>query len=381
MNIAYLTNMLSKPTDSGGNIHVMQVARNLRARGHRLYSNLQHESDDFVKFKADELEKIAGEIDVFYIRIHGHHKNDELTALRRHNPRAACVWEINAPLEELLVAGCDAAEFQRLNAQRKDLATEVDAAVCVSVEMEDYALNDLGIPLTTCIPNGSDTSMFSPKSASAKGNVELKVIWVGSQKFPWQGFDVVRKAAERLSTIDSSIRFIVTADGTSTQNLEYVGHVPYHDLPLLMSEADVGLCIYEDVTFYHHFFFSPLKLYDYMASGLAIIGTNKGQIRQVITETGNGILVDDVGSLVDAIIRLKNNKSLLNEYAARSRFASEIYYNWERVASRTERFMEKVTRVKQLSNRETSVASPPLESRRSMAGLAQRLFPFFSKSK
>lgn len=350
MNIAYLTNMLSKPTDSGGNIHVMQVADHLLAKGHRLYTNLQHEREDFVKFDPNDLDKLGAEIDVFYIRIHGHHKNDELTKLRHSNPSAPCIWEINAPLEELMVNGVSLAEFQKLDQVRKDFAKLVDGAICVSHEMEDYAISQLGIPFTACVPNGSDLEKFKYRPENRESD-SFKVIWVGSPKFPWQGYNTVKKAAEITYGKDSSIKFIVTAEGESTPNVEFVGHVPYQDLPTLMATADVGLCIYEEISFYKEFFFSPLKMYDYMASGLPIIGTNLGQIRKVVQETKNGLLVNNIDELVQSILHMKSHPELSVTYGTRSRAAAETYYNWERVSSEVERFLKKVIMLKKHGQR------------------------------
>lgn len=108
-------------------------------------------------------------------------------------------------------------------------------------------------------------------------------------------------------------------------------------MPRYIASADVGLCIYEDIDFYTQFYFSPLKLYDYMACGIPVIGTNVGQIRSVIEEQNNGLLTDNtIDDIINKIIFLKNNPALANEMGLRGRKAVLDKYNWENTVLQTE---------------------------------------------
>jgi hypothetical protein len=137
--VGIATNMVSEPSDSGGNVHVLQVAKNLRWLGHRRYTNLQSESGQFTRFTRHGFLARGWEIDAFYVRIRGHQGNHEVTRLREGNRRAPCQWEVNAPLEELRLTGLDEHQLQQLNERRRHLADNVVAAICVSREMEEYA--------------------------------------------------------------------------------------------------------------------------------------------------------------------------------------------------------------------------------------------------
>lgn len=153
LRIAYLTNILTSTTNSGGSVHVSQVANRLMKRGYILYTNLRNESDNFVKFTAKDFFKKGKDIDIFYVRMDGFAEKDELILLRKANPFAPCIWEVNAPLEELRTVGILEEKIQNYNIRRKKLARMVDAAICVSDEMEKYARNELGIKKTFVIPN------------------------------------------------------------------------------------------------------------------------------------------------------------------------------------------------------------------------------------
>jgi glycosyltransferase involved in cell wall biosynthesis len=339
MRIAFLTGMATTPSRPGGFVHVTQVAQNLQSLGHTLYTNLLQESDKFIRLTEDGFFRRGREVEAFYIRLHGSPGNDELTCLRAANADAPCIWEVNAPLEELRTRGVPEEELFKKNERRKELAKMVDAAVCVSLEMEEYAKNFLGIKKTFVVPNGADPEMFTPAKREEElyRRTDFKVLWSGSPEYSWQGLEMVQRLAEKLKVVDSSILVAATAKGTSTENLLYLGSLPYTEMPRYMASADVGLCVYKRLDFFEKFFFSPLKLYDYMASGLPIIGSNVGQIKLVLEEYKNGVLTDvTVDDLVEKVLYVKNNRVKAYAMGRNGRRAVIERHNWRNVASRLE---------------------------------------------
>jgi glycosyltransferase involved in cell wall biosynthesis len=339
MRIAFLTGMPTNPTKPGGYVHVTQVANNLQALGHTLYTNLRQESDKFIRLTEDEFFRRGREIQAFYIRLHGSPGNDELTRFRSANPDAPCIWEVNAPLEELSTRGVPGKEILRSNERRQELAQMVDAAVCVSLEMEEYAKDFLRIPRTYVVQNGTDPETFTPakREKAFYGENAFTALWSGSPEYAWQGLEIAQKLAEKLKSVDRSVRIAVTAEGTSTENLLYLGTIPYSEMPRYMASADVGLCVYKEIDFFGKFFFSPLKLYDYMASGLPIIGSNVGQIRSVLEEYGSGELTDTTAEdIIEKIVKIKNNTALAYEMGNRGREAVVDRHNWRNVTLRLE---------------------------------------------
>lgn len=335
MRIAYLTNLHSSSPISGGFVHVSQVASHLQSRGHILYTNLLDESDSFITLTNEQFYHRGKEIEAFYVRIHGHPDNDLLTLFRKANSKAPCIWEINAPLEELRTRAISEGELSSLNRKRKSLARTVDAAICVSDEMEEYAKEQLYIKHTRVVPNGSDPELFSPskKDPSIFDESRFIVFWAGSQQFKWQGIRIVNDVAEKMREVDDSILFVATGEGTVTSNMRFVGNIPYKEMAMYIASADIGLCVYEKIDFFKNFFFSPLKLYDYMACGIPVIGSDVGQIKQVIEEYQNGLTVgDSIEDIIEKIIFLKENKETMKQMGANGRKAVESYFNWARVA-------------------------------------------------
>lgn len=338
MKIAYLTNILTNTDLPGGSVHVSQIAKKLIERGHILYTNLQDESDIFVKFTEKDFFNRGEEIEIFYVRIDGWAQRDELTLLRKSNIFAPCIWEINAPIEELKTRGISETKLTKLNRRRKKLARTVDLAICVSDEMGEYARDELGIKKVFIIPNGSDPEHFSPekKNDSMYDKRKYKILWSGSSKYKWQGIETVKKIAKALKEIDDII-IVVTTEGKSSRNLLFIGQIPYSEISRYVASVDVGLCIYEHIDFYKQFYFSPLKLYDYMASGLPVIGSNLGQIKHVIETNQCGLLTDNsIDDLIEKIMFLKNNQDIATEMGRRGRKAVVEKYNWGNVTIQIE---------------------------------------------
>ncbi|MFN6947051.1 MAG: glycosyltransferase family 4 protein [Cytophagaceae bacterium] len=349
MRIAYLANIITNSYDSGGSVHASQIATRLLNRGHKLYTNLLSETDDFIKLNNEEFFTRGKEIEAFYIRIDSDPCKDRLTLFRRANYKAPCIWEINSPIEELRTKGIPDNQLDEYNKKRKRLAKMVDVAVCVSKEMEEYTRSFLQIQDTHVIPNGSDYHMFSPdnRDENLYDKSKFKVILAASAEYAWQGINIVKKLAAELLSIDRDILILVTSEGNSTENLWYLGHIPYSQMPRYLASADVGLCIYESIDFFNKFYFSPLKMFDYMASGLPVIGSDVGQIRSIIRENQNGLLTDNsIGDIIEKLIFLKKNRDLASRMGAKGREAVISKYNWDSVVSAIEGILGDVNSVK-----------------------------------
>ncbi|MBE0669592.1 MAG: glycosyltransferase family 4 protein [Anaerolineales bacterium] len=345
MDIAFLAGIDTRSIKGGGSVHAGQVSRGLLKNGHRLYTNIADESNDFRKFRHETIRRISKDIEVFYIRIDGAPDRDRWTLYRRFNPDAVCLWEINAPVQELRTRNIPEQIIGLYHQKRRMLAKLVDAAICVSDEMAAYARDDLGIEDVFVVPNGSDPELFSPKGRDPRlfEPKKFKMIWTGSPEYPWQGLHIVQEVARRLWTMDRDIQLIVTSEGNSTDNITYVGKLPYNIIPKYIASADAGLCVYGRMDYYKEFYFSPLKLYDYMSCAIPVIGSDIGQIKHVLKENDNGLLVDDsIEDIISKIIYLKLNQKIGKEMGERGRKAVLEKYNWGNVVANTEKIMKDI---------------------------------------
>jgi glycosyltransferase involved in cell wall biosynthesis len=81
-------------------------------------------------------------------------------------------------------------------------------------------------------------------------------------------------------------------------------------------------------------FASPIKLFEYMAAGRAVVTSNVGAIPEVLRNEENALLVAPGGvtELVAALVRLLNDKALAERLGAASRRDVQGYSWDERVA-------------------------------------------------
>src|SRR6266851_2656454 len=78
------------------------------------------------------------------------------------------------------------------------------------------------------------------------------------------------------------------------------GSAAPRDVPALLTSMDAAVAPYADAK---RFYFSPLKVYEYLASGRAVVASRVGQVAAIIQHEVNGLLCPpgDAGALADAL--------------------------------------------------------------------------------
>ena len=354
MNIGYLIKFKWYPPEGGAPGHAYQVANQLIKHGHHLHSIFYYNSAPNLKvYRQRQLFKFLQSIDVLYLRVDGDFGYEIFTLLKFLKfMKLPVIWEINSPLEELLMRGKTEEHVKRLHRKRAFLAKFVDAAICVSGTIQEYAKEKLRIKNAFVVPNGSDPSLFSPKKRDPALYKDIqghfKLIWTGSAHYKWQGLDLINAIASRIYGLDKNITFILIGNRRDladkekwAANIRIFDQKGYLEIPSYIASTDAGLCLYHNRGLNGKFYFSPLKLFDYMASGLAIIATGIGQIKEVIKNQEEGILVDnDIDEIVKSILLLKNHPQEAKRMGLMARKKVEEFYNWTRVGEQTEQILQ-----------------------------------------
>ncbi len=125
-----------------------------------------------------------------------------------------------------------------------------------------------------------------------------------------------------------------------TQSLTFTGSVPHDDVPQYIAAFDVAL--QPGVTSYA----SPLKLFEYMALGRAIIAPDTPNIREILVHDKTAMLFDPnmAGSLGSAIKLVCQNPSLRTRLGTAARQAiSDRKLTWENNALRIETLANRLT--------------------------------------
>lgn len=365
MQIAYATRIYHHGGTAGGDAHIRQFVENTIALGHTLWMwpwRPHPKARPLPQGKWARW-KILRQMDVVYARMEGNTpmNGPERWALAPYKHwigSPLTVWEFNSAPESQLLWGDSKSEVEGAVATMRQHAADCDLAVCVSNKLADYVRKTFGIPHTLVVPNGSDPALFRPDAPRVarmqdKRADQLHVAWIASADVAWHNFNLLRDAAHLLWQSDQreKIVFHIIGSGmrdmhTVPPNVHYYGPSPYETLPSWLAAMDVGLSL---TTPGAYDFNSPLKLFDYMASGLAVVGTAQPQLREVFEQLGQlDLLVphDDPKQLMTVLTQLANNRDRVRAQGQAGRKLVVDYYNWRRAAQQTMERLEELRRQK-----------------------------------
>jgi glycosyltransferase involved in cell wall biosynthesis len=166
--------------------------------------------------------------------------------------------------------------------------------------------------------------------------------FVGSLK-PWHGLNILAEGLSILIQKDPhhNIRLLVVGDGPEREklvtdltdrnlldNTEFTGKVEPSEIPGLLASMDVGVAPYPDLD---DFYFSPLKIYEYMAAGLPVVASRSGDLPDLIQDGINGFLVapGDSISLATVLSKLKSDRDLCLAVGSRARATVFQSHTWD----------------------------------------------------
>ncbi len=261
--------------------------------------------------------------------------------------KLAFVLEVNAPLVD------EAARYRGLTgvhswrARERELLRSSDRVIAVSRGVRDHVLAS-GLPSERAIvvPNGVDTALF----AAGRGNAVRRqhglrgvpvVGFAGSLK-PWHGVGTLVRVAAGLP---ENAHLLVVGEGPQREEvqvlaaalgigsrLRMVGAVPYPSMPDYLAAMDVAVAPYEPQS---GFYFSPLKVVEYMAAGLPVVASNQGDLQEIIGEAGILVPPGDEPALRDALLQLLNDEVLRTDLGMRGRRRAGAM-TWDAAAARIE---------------------------------------------
>ena len=111
-----------------------------------------------------------------------------------------------------------------------------------------------------------------------------------------------------------------------------VGAVHPAEVPSFIRAMDVAVAPYPPQ---ERFYFSPLKLLEYMATGRAVVASRIGQLAELIRDANTGLLVPpgDAAALAGAVRRLATDESLRRRLGAQAAVEARHAHTWAQRAS------------------------------------------------
>jgi glycosyltransferase involved in cell wall biosynthesis len=206
----------------------------------------------------------------------------------------------------------------------------------------------------TVIPLGVDVERFAQPHDSRAIRAQLGlydapvVMFVGSFQ-QWHGLDQLAEGFAQVLREIPDARLLLVGDGPARPMVEqtvaklgitdavmYAGIVPHARVPEILAAADVVTAPYPRLP--RELWFSPLKLYEYMAAGKAIVAASAGQIADVIRTGCNGILFEpgNVDEFAQATIKLLGDPAARERLGRNARRQAIECHSWDRYVRRIE---------------------------------------------
>lgn len=199
------------------------------------------------------------------------------------------------------------------------------------------------------IENGANTDLFAPRE-QADCRRELKwhpdaryVLFVGHLAH-WQGVEHVVRAMPSVIARVPDAHLVVVGEGPERSSLTklaeelgvgdhvaFLGSVPYSRVPTYIGGADI--CVAPKVPLASGY--SPLKLYEYMASGRPVVASRVRGF-EVLERAEAGVLVtpNDAGAFAAALVELLGDPTRRTRMGENGRVEVVENHSWRAVAKR-----------------------------------------------
>jgi glycosyltransferase involved in cell wall biosynthesis len=200
------------------------------------------------------------------------------------------------------------------------------------------------------LPNAVDPRLFhldfDGKEVRERFHLDGRFVigFVGTFK-PWHGADLLLAAFQDLHQADPSTHLLLVGDGPLRLRFEeevretglheavtFAGGVAHQDVPHYLAAMDVAIAPYPAL---EEFYFSPIKLFEYMAAGRAVVASRAGQVAEIVVDGVTGLLFEpgDRAGLVSCVARFQKDAALRNELGRRASAACSEH-TWSQNAAR-----------------------------------------------
>jgi len=259
------------------------------------------------------------------------------------------ILEVNAPLayEQEKMRGLDMKELAREMERR--IFRDTDRVIVVSRQLQEFVAS-CGVPESRIhiLPNAVDPQRFAvleehdenPIRAKYQLNGKRVVGFVGSLK-PWHGTETLLEAFRSMHAETPNSHLLIVGDGPGREALEqfaqsddlkgavtFPGNVPYDDIPHYIAAMDITVAPYIPN---ENFYYSPIKVFEYMMMGKPVVAGKIGQVEEVITDGDTGVLYEpgNLPQLTSALAKLANDSSLCLQIGQRGKTWVQKERTWD----------------------------------------------------
>lgn len=277
--------------------------------------------------------------------------------------RAPLVYEshgyapaVSAELPELLsnTAPPSRAKLRRLAARERRLWRHAEGYVTITGALAAELERRFGRRARLAvIPDGARVEAVADVGLRPAAAASGRVVGYAGHLYPWKGPDVLLRALQQLPGVRGLIvgglagepdlaRVRALAEELAHGRVSFTGQVDPPRVAARLREADV-LVLPNPPSRISAAYTSPLKLFEYMASGRPIVASDLPSVGEILRHDDNALLVEPgaAEALARAIARLLADPPLAARLAARAR-ADVGAYTWDRRAERLESLLADV---------------------------------------
>ncbi len=356
MKIAYVNASYDRKHTGGGHVHIEQFIKNAIALGHEIWVYPGNQFPGATTIPTDHLNhiKTLRKMDALYIRLESW--PPPILSLTVPPRRLLygfplVIWEFNTLPNEL---SSDQKILDKSNSKFYKYSSGCDLGVCVSPNLTETISSKLRIKRVITISNGSDPDLFTPEATIAPRMTafedKFNVVWIGTIKETWHDLDLIGDAAKLLWDEEKTrnINFHIIGAGLSGFMAEMPPNVFYWDaeryqrLPHWLAGMQVGLSTYKVS---RASFGSPLKIFDYLSSGLPVVSTQHPLASEILNTLGAEDLMIPFGDpevLADVLIGLASDPERCKRIGAAGRQLVIERYNWHQAVSETLNVMSEI---------------------------------------
>ncbi len=215
---------------------------------------------------------------------------------------------------------------------------------------------------TKLVTAAANVEMFTPEIDGTGirrkyGLENLSIVGYAGCFAEWHGVLDLVKASKKVISKSDQVRFLMIGPNSSERvlplvqriNLEnyfiFTDLVPYNEVPSYLNACDILAAPYNPSAYAETrkfgFFYSPIKLFEYMACGKPIVTSSCGSIPTIIKDKATGCLFEpgNIEDLANAILFLLENRKLSKKIGNNARKEVETKYSWKGVTKKIEQIL------------------------------------------
>jgi glycosyltransferase involved in cell wall biosynthesis len=247
------------------------------------------------------------------------------------------------------------AKRSRLDARERRVWAGVDGYITITAALARELEGRFGSrPRLAVVPDGARLAAVDDVGLRRGAGTEGPVVGYAGHLYPWKGPDVLLEAIARLPGVRALIvgglagepdldRLRARAERLAPGRVTFVGQVDPPRVAGFLRQADV-LVLPNTPGRVSSAYTSPLKLFEYMASGRPIVASDLPALGEVLRPDVNAVLVEagSADALAAGLARVLGDAALAARLAAQAREDMRDW-TWDKRAERIEALLESVT--------------------------------------